>query len=165
MITITCIKEDVEVSMIDLTKGQKKARLHASRGKSLFITGGAGTGKTTCLEEIIQTLENMGKRVVVCAPTGKAALKVKGVTTYALFGFPAGMLINPGGVDRSPSIVTRVSAAVRTADVVIVDEVSMISCWVFDSIVASIRKAEKEVGKRIQLIVCGDFFSFPPFWA
>lgn len=148
--------------MIELTKGQKKARLHASRGKPLFITGGAGTGKTACLEEIIRTLEGMGKRVVVCAPTGRAALKVNGVTAYALFGFPAGLCINRGGAGRAPSIVTRVSAAVRMADTLVVDEVSMVSCSVFDAIVASVRKAERETGRKIQLIVCGDFFSFPP---
>lgn len=56
---------------------------------NIFVTGRAGTGKSTLLSYLI---ENTKKKVAVCAPTGVAALNVGGVTIHSLFGFPFGIL-------------------------------------------------------------------------
>ena len=56
---------------------------------NIFVTGRAGTGKSTLLTHLI---ENTEKSVAVCAPTGVAALNVGGTTIHSLFGFPFGIL-------------------------------------------------------------------------
>ena len=60
-----------------------------SSENNIFVTGRAGTGKSTLLNYLI---DNTEKRVAVCAPTGVAALNVGGVTIHSLFGFPFGIL-------------------------------------------------------------------------
>ncbi len=145
-----------------LTRGQKKARLHALRGKNLFITGGSGTGKSACLLDIIQALEASGKKVLVCAPTGSAALRLGAMTVHSLFGFPPDVCINPGGKRKAPTIKVRTPQVLRAADTVAIDEISMVRIDVFHAVVASIQKAEAETGRHIQLIVAGDFLQLSP---
>ena len=147
---------------LSLTRGQKRAKLHILRGKDVFLSGGAGTGKTAVLKEIADELEQQGKSVVICAPTGTAALRIGGITIHSLFGFPAEVCINDGGQLRGFSIRTRTTDVVRNADVLIIDEISMVRVDLFDAIMASIEKMEKETGKHIQTIVSGDFYQLPP---
>lgn len=147
---------------IILTKDQRRAILHVRRGKDVFITGGSGTGKSFLMKTIISELQAQARSVLMCAPTGIAALHIGGVTIHNAFGFPAEPCITDGGHGRIPAIRTRVSKVVRTADVIIIDEISMVRLDLFDAVIASIEKAEAETGKHIQLIVCGDFCQLPP---
>ena len=151
--------------MIDekqLTRGQKRARLHARRGKNLFITGVGGTGKSVIVELIIQDFSEAGKSVVVCAPTGIAALNVRGTTIHAAFGFEGECAINTGGRSGRLSLKTRTPQTIKYADVLIIDEISMVRSELFDAVCASIEKTEKQSGRHIQLIVVGDFYQLPP---
>ena len=151
--------------MIDeehLTRGQKRARLHARRGKDLFITGGAGTGKSEVLRLIIKDLENEGKSVVICAPTGVAAVNIGGMTIHSVFGFNTESPINSGGQTGVFSLQKKAPKKIRYADVIIIDEISMVRSDIFDAIYVSIKKAEEKTGKHIQLIVVGDFYQLPP---
>lgn len=147
-----------------LTRGQKRALLHIRRGKSIFLTGGAGTGKSTVIQLAIKELQNQGKSVLLCAPTGVAALNIGGITIHRAFGFPADVCITNGGekTTRPMSIMTRTPALVRGADVVIIDEISMVRMDLFDAVIASIKKVESKYRKKIQLILSGDFFQLPP---
>lgn len=65
---------------------QTKAIEAAEKGRNIFLTGGAGVGKSAVVKEIIRRMEAKGKRVVVLAPTGKAAINVGGETIHRFFG-------------------------------------------------------------------------------
>lgn len=143
---------------MEFTSDQSKAFDLALGGENLFITGGAGTGKTFLLQKVIQTLARLGKQVVICAPTGTAAIKVGGVTINRVFSLLAGPCIN----EKSMSLTVHCPATIKKADVVIIDEVSMCRMDMMDSIQKSIEKAEKQTKRHIQVIVVGDFFQLPP---
>lgn len=81
-------------------KFQKALDLLKNGGKPLFITGNAGTGKSTLLSLFLKTHK---KNVVVLAPTGVAALNVKGVTIHSFFGFQPGITVeNAKKKDKNP---------------------------------------------------------------
>lgn len=147
-----------------LTKGQRRALLHIKRGKNVFLSGGAGTGKSMVIQLAIDELQSLGKSVLVCAPTGIAALNVGGITIHRAFGFPAGICITDGGEknNRPMSIMTRTTALVRGADTIIIDEISMVRMDLFDAVIASLTKIERKSNKKIQLVVVGDFYQLPP---
>lgn len=145
---------------IDLNKEQRRALLQIRHGHNVFVTGGAGTGKSVVLKTAVQELKDAGKAVVVCAPTGIAALNIGGSTIHSVFGFPVGSLFNDGS--RGMTLKTRAPAVVRGADVIILDEISMVRMDLFDAVAASVLSAEEKTGHHIQLIVAGDFFQLPP---
>ena len=156
-----------EMAPIDeqsLNKGQRNALDKVRSGRNVFITGYAGTGKSTLLQAILQELESMGKRVLVCAPTGISALNIDGVTIHSAFGLPAECCITNTGNGKGLSLRTKVSQAVRSADVLLVDEVSMVRMDLFDTMIKSIKKAEQESSRPKQLICCGDFAQIPPVY-
>lgn len=142
------------------TKGQRRFLLHARRGKDIFLTGDAGTGKTAVLKQFIEESEQIGKSVIVMAPTGIAAVQISGTTIHRAFGFPVGTCINTGRGNMS--IKTRTPKKIRHADIIVIDEISMVRIDLMDAVLASIEKIEKEDGKHIQVIVIGDFFQLPP---
>ena len=113
-----------------LNKEQQKAfELVKNTNSSLFITGKAGTGKTTFVKRI---QEEINKTFLVLAPTGIAALKVEGQTIHSVFRFPFEVITpetqlwedystNPGRYQKAKGLLTLV-------DTIIVDEVSMVPC-------------------------------------
>lgn len=140
-----------------LTKGQKAAVTAIAQGFNVFVTGCGGTGKSYLTQAIIQDLLASGKKIVVCAPTGVAAENVGGVTIHRAFGMTTDLQITKGG-----KIKRSTPAVIRAADVILVDEISMVRMDIFDCIASSIYIAAKETGTHKQLIVCGDFFQLPP---
>lgn len=124
----------------------------------LFITGRAGTGKTTLLHEFVQTTS---KRVAVCAPTGVAALAVGGQTIHSLMRLPLGII-----GERELGFIPKESLAVlANLDALVVDEVSMVSADVLDAMDRRLRQA-KRASKipfgGVQLILFGDPYQLSP---
>lgn len=144
--------------MDSLTSDQKKAYEIIMSGKDVFITGGAGTGKTHLIRKVIDDLRDSGKQVIVCAPTGMAALNVGGATIHRTFGYGK----EPCITEKHPKLVVRSPRVVRSADVIIIDEVSMCRMDIMDSIIKSVDKAKEKSEHNIQLIVVGDFCQLPP---
>lgn len=140
-----------------LTLGQKAAYNAVTRGFNTFITGGGGVGKSYLIRLLIKELENQGKQVIVCAPTGVAAELIGGATIHRVFSLGTGPQITKKG-----SIKTSATAPVKQADVIIIDEVSMVRADLFDCVLASIRSAERKSNKHKQIIVTGDFYQLPP---
>lgn len=140
-----------------MTDKQIDAAFASSR--NLFITGPAGTGKSYRLNQYIAQTNN----VLVCAPTGIAALHIGGETAHKVFHIPVPAY-------ESPSFAKGKKGALKSSDlnllvqsdVVIIDEISMFKNSDFSFAIKVLRKAEKLKGKKIRVIVCGDFSQLPP---
>lgn len=77
--------------MATFSKSQQLAMDAFEMGKSFFLTGKAGTGKSFVTRSIIDRCKEIGKQVLVCAPTGIAAINVGGVTIHSAFAAPVGV--------------------------------------------------------------------------
>lgn len=144
--------------------------------KSLFLTGKAGTGKTTLLKEIIKTTH---KNTVVVAPTGIAALNAGGVTIHSLFQLPFGGFIpeitsphlNETVKFESKSTLSRhfkMNAlkrnVIRSMELLVIDEVSMLRADLLDAIdfmLQYVRKNKTAFG-GVQVLFIGDLLQLPP---
>ena len=144
--------------LIRLTGDQWRAFDIIMRGDDTFVTGGAGTGKSVLIKEVIKGLEIYGKSVVVCAPTGIAAVAIGGTTIHKAFGFRKG----PSITEKTHKLTEHTPKLIRMADVILIDEVSMCRMDMMDAICASVLKAREETGRHIQLVVVGDFCQLPP---
>lgn len=125
---------------------------------SLFITGRAGTGKSTLLQLFRNTTR---KKIVVCAPTGIAALNVKGQTIHSLFGFPPRLIL---AKDIKKSFTRK---WFKKIDVLVIDEISMVRADVLDAIDRSLqinRETPLPFG-GVQMVFIGDLFQLPPIVA
>jgi ATP-dependent exoDNAse (exonuclease V) alpha subunit len=125
----------------------------------VFVTGRAGTGKSTLLSYLI---ENTDKSVAVCAPTGVAALNVAGTTIHSLFGFPFGVL---GNVDLSKHMRRYTRDILAAIDILVIDEVSMVNADMMDAMSRAMGIAR---GKRkvpfggAQVVMFGDPYQLAP---
>lgn len=126
---------------------------------SLFLTGKAGTGKSTLLSLFKTTTR---KKMAILAPTGVAALNVQGQTIHSFFGFP-------------PRIITPKEAGQKTTrkdllrlyknlDVLIIDEISMVRADILDGIDIFLRRNRENFKPfgGVQMIFVGDLFQLPP---
>jgi energy-coupling factor transporter ATP-binding protein EcfA2 len=122
---------------------------------AVFVTGNAGTGKST----LIQYLRTVLKiRSVVVAPTGVAALNVGGVTIHSFFRFPPKILED----DDIKMVFDR--KLYQKLDLLVIDEISMVRCDLMDSIDKFLRKnrsSDLPFG-GVQLLLIGDLFQLPP---
>ncbi|GAB3338655.1 helix-turn-helix domain-containing protein [Larkinella ripae] len=133
--------------------------LHTNR--NVFLTGKAGTGKTTFLHQV---KHQSSKRLAVVAPTGVAAINAGGVTIHSLFQLPFGPLV-PGALNRETRKFTREKInLLRTLDLLIVDEISMVRADVLDGIDAVLRRFRHrpEPFGGVQLLLIGDMQQLPP---
>lgn len=121
-----------------------------------FVTGKAGTGKSTLLQLFRRTTN---KKVVVLSPTGISALNVHGQTIHSFFQFPP-KLMHPGEI----FINKRLARLMTTLDAIIIDEVSMVRADVMDAIDFSLRLHRKSTDPfgGVQMIFFGDLFQLPP---
>lgn len=123
---------------------------------NLFITGKAGTGKSTLIEYFRNTTK---KKAVVLAPTGLSAINVRGQTIHSFFHFA------PRFQDPSSPVKHSSSRIFRDLDTIIIDEISMVRADVFDSIDRFLRVNGKDRNLPfggIQMIVVGDLYQLPP---
>lgn len=144
--------------------------------RSVFLTGKAGTGKTTLLKEIIQTTH---KNCVVVAPTGIAALNAGGVTIHSMFHLPFGGFLPDNSVaqfNENSKFESRATlrrhfrmsgvkkAVIRNMELLIVDEVSMLRSDLLDAMdfmLQSVRKRNQPFG-GVQVLFIGDLLQLPP---
>ena len=144
--------------------------------RNIFLTGKAGTGKTTLLRDIIQTTH---KNTVVVAPTGIAALNAGGVTIHSMFQLPFGGFIpdntagnfvdnlkfeTPATLRRHFKMSSQKRAVIQNMELLIIDEVSMLRSDLLDAIdfmMQSIRKNKQPFG-GVQVLFIGDLMQLPP---
>lgn len=141
--------------MFTLNKEQTKAFEIMASGKNVFLTGNAGTGKSFLIKTFIGFCQSRGKNIMVTAPTGVAALNINGSTIHRAFKVPLDPI---GPMTR----ISKITEAVKKADIIIIDEISMVRFDVFSYIIRAINKACQIIQKAKQLIVVGDFFQLPP---
>ncbi|MCK8140478.1 AAA family ATPase [Flavobacterium sp. I-SCBP12n] len=144
--------------------------------RSVFLTGKAGTGKTTLLREIIQTTH---KNTVVVAPTGIAALNAGGVTIHSMFQLPFGGFIPDNSAPQfsdSTKFETKATlrrhfkmsglkkSVIRNMELLIIDEVSMLRSDLLDAMdfmMQTVRKKSTPFG-GVQVLFIGDLLQLPP---
>lgn len=134
--------------VINLLEGSKN---------NVFLTGKAGTGKSTFLRYFRATTK---KNVVVIAPTGVAALNIQGQTIHSFFHF--GIDITPDTVQKQYGDRARIYKAI---DIVIIDEISMVRADLFDCVDRFMRLNGRDENLPFggaQMFVIGDLFQLPP---
>jgi len=123
----------------------------------LFVTGRAGTGKSTLLNHLSW---NTSKQIVICAPTGVAALNVGGQTIHSLFRLPIGVI-----ADHEIEHSTEVRKLLNTIDTLVIDEVSMVNADLLDAMDRSLRIARgrrHEAFGGVQVVLFGDPYQLAP---
>ncbi|HBS13155.1 MAG TPA: helicase, partial [Flavobacteriaceae bacterium] len=123
--------------------------------RNIFLTGKAGTGKTTFLHQIKK--ESL-KRLVVVAPTGVAAINAKGVTIHSFFQMPFRPII-PGVEKKSKYKFNKTKIdIIRSLDLLIIDEISMVRADLLDGIDQVLRryKSRNKVFGGVQVLMIGD---------
>ncbi|WP_298515093.1 HRDC domain-containing protein [uncultured Kordia sp.] len=132
--------------------------------RNLFLTGKAGTGKTTFLHKIKATSL---KRLVVVAPTGVAAINAKGVTIHSFFQLPFEPFI-PNATGKTTNVQRKFSKTkidiIKSLDLVIIDEISMVRADVLDGIndvLCRYKNNTKPFG-GVQLLLIGDLQQLSP---
>lgn len=125
---------------------------------SVFLTGKAGTGKSTLLKKITSTLK---RNFIILAPTGIAAINVGGQTIHSFFRIaPRPYLPN----DRDIEYLENKKEILKNLDLIIIDEVSMVRADLLNAIDLSLRKnlSSNKPFAGIQLLMIGDLFQLPP---
>lgn len=130
-------------------------------GISIFLTGKAGTGKTTFLRTIQQ---RSTKRMIVVAPTGVAAINANGVTIHSFFQLPLSPFVPESTVKPRFEYSKQKRQIIRTLDLLIIDEISMVRADILDaidSILRRFREHNKPFG-GVQLLMIGDLQQLTP---
>jgi len=150
--------------MDDLSESQKKAFNHYINGENVFITGPGGTGKSYFIKKVYENAKSRGLNVSVTAMTGCAALlldcNAKTIHSWGSIGL---------GTDPIEIIIKRIVKYRKreswiNTDLLIIDEVSMLSCELFEllyKIAQEFRHNKKPFG-NMQIIFSGDFHQLPP---
>ncbi len=142
---------------IEITEEFKSAiELIESNASPIFITGNAGSGKSTLLAHIKDVAK---KNTIVLAPTGMAAINVRGVTIHSFFKFAPKML------QRKDIQINRARVDLfRKIDLLIIDEVSMVRADLLDAIDMSLQlhRASRKPFGGVQVVLIGDVCQLPP---
>lgn len=150
------VKVDEPLTIND--EWQKVIDLLNNGTEHVFITGGAGTGKSTLLQHY---LGQAGEMCVVVAPTGVAALRVGGETIHRFFGFGAHALED----DDIRVVSDSRRAKYKTLDTIIIDEISMVRADLMDAIDKFMRLNGRNKDKPFggcRVIMFGDLYQLPP---
>lgn len=150
---------------MELSPEQDKAIAVFNEGSNMFLTGPGGTGKTALIKKIVDLCKTNGKKVQVCALTGCAAvlLNCQAKTVHSWAGI--GLANGPADLIVKRVITNKYKASAwKKIDVLIIDEVSMMSQKIFEilnSIGQKVRKDTRPFG-GLQVIFSGDFYQLPP---
>ncbi|WP_177388381.1 AAA family ATPase [uncultured Campylobacter sp.] len=130
------------------------------KDRNIFITGGAGVGKSYVIKKLIENYRARGKLVIVLGSTGISAVEIGGVTVHSFFRF--GICKNHEelkGFDRKQSgKLSELRKILALADLIVIDEISMIGAELFEMIY--LRISNSKFNGR--LLVTGDFYQLPP---
>lgn len=141
-------------------------RFVTETSENIFLTGKAGTGKTTFLKFL---KENCTKNIVVAAPTGVAAINAGGVTLHSLFQLPFQPFL-PTATNKT-ELLSKIrynkqrQQLLRKMELLVIDEISMVRCDVMDAldtILKSIRRNYDTPFGGVQLLCIGDLYQLPP---
>lgn len=130
-------------------------------GISIFLTGKAGTGKTTFLRTL---KEKSSKRSIIVAPTGVAAINAGGMTIHSFFQLPLSPFVPEANFKNRFDYSKEKRKIIRTLDLLIIDEISMVRSDVLDaidSVLRRFREHEKPFG-GVQLLMIGDLQQLTP---
>lgn len=134
-------------------------------GSNLFLTGRAGTGKTTFLKRL---REHSYKRMVVLAPTGVAAINANGTTLHSFFQLPFSPFIPGKGFltddKKFLNISKQKKRLISSLSLIVIDEISMVrpdTLDAIDSVLRRLRKSSRPFG-GVQLLLIGDLRQLPP---
>lgn len=133
--------------------------------RNVFLTGKAGTGKTTFLHKL--KMKSL-KRMVVVAPTGVAAINAKGVTIHSFFQMPFGPILPDAELENSSGFNRRFNKTkiniIKSMDLLVIDEISMVRADLLDGIDKTLRRFRnrKRVFGGVQLLMIGDLQQLSP---
>lgn len=130
-------------------------------GANVFITGAPGAGKTYVLNKFIGAQRQRGRSVAVTASTGIAATHINGQTIHSWSGVGVATALTDALLKR---IRPRRKKAITNTDVLVIDEVSMMSAWLFDMVDHVCRNLRNDSAPfgGLQVVLSGDFFQLPP---
>ena len=130
-------------------------------GRSIFLTGKAGTGKTTFLKTVVQESK---KRMVVVAPTGVAAINAGGVTIHSFFQLPFTPYIPNSHIQSKFDFSKEKRRIIASLDLLIIDEISMVRSDLLDAVDAVLRRYRDRYQPfgGVQLLMIGDLQQLTP---
>ena len=130
-------------------------------GRSIFLTGKAGTGKTTFLKTIV---ENSRKRPIVVAPTGVAAINAGGVTIHSFFQLPFNPYVPGSKLESKFDFGREKRKIIASIDLLIIDEISMVRADLLDAIDTVLRRFRDHYLPfgGVQLLMIGDLAQLTP---
>ena len=145
---------------IVLTEEFREALALLAHGRHVFLTGKAGTGKSTLIRRF---MADTNRNVVVVAPTGIAALNVDGYTIHRMFGFRSTTTLDDiRRGEYRPGRFTKTLASLQT---LIIDEASMVRADVLDMVAAALERFGPAPGTPfggVQIVLVGDLYQLPP---
>lgn len=130
-------------------------------GRSIFLTGKAGTGKTTFLKTVV---ERSKKRPIVVAPTGVAAINAGGVTIHSFFQLPFSPFVPGAKVESKFDFGREKRKIIASIDLLIIDEISMVRADLLDAIDSVLRRYRDRYQPfgGVQLLMIGDLAQLTP---
>ena len=147
------LKKIEQFSDIELSEKQKEAIETVNNNNVCIITGGPGTGKTTIIKTIIELYNIQGKKTVLCAPTGRAAKRMTEATGEEAKTLHR--LLEIGKIEEEGKMASvNYEVAPLDADVVIVDEVSMVDVFLMNYLIKALYQGTK-------LVLVGDIDQLP----
>ncbi len=153
----------MDTSKIEINAQFEKALHLINEGsKHVFITGKAGTGKSTLLEYFRRTST---KQVVVLAPTGVAAVNIRGQTIHSFFGFKPNITVESARRSAAKLAKRKSSAIYKEVEIIIIDEISMVRADLLDCIDQFLRIVRKEklaAFGGVKMVFIGDLYQLPP---
>ncbi|WP_455757677.1 ATP-dependent DNA helicase [Sulfurimonas sp.] len=126
--------------------------------QNIFLTGGAGVGKTTITREVIEEFESEAKKVAKLASTGMAATLIGGQTLHSFFDLGIASNIQELEQNAKYEVKKKVKKLINAIDLVVIDEISMVSESLFEMIKLRLQQSDF----KGSLLVVGDFLQLPP---
>ena len=136
----------------------KKSISFIDKKQNIFLTGGAGVGKTTITREIIKHYEAEAKKVAKLASTGMAATLIGGQTLHSFLDLGIASDIKQLEKNKKLEIKNKIKKLISSIDLIVIDEISMVSDTLFEMIALRLQQANFQGS----LLIVGDFLQLPP---